>query len=399
MRLLVFLEDEGLQHALLHEPHPAGLECRFAESDDELARALVAHPFEAVLARKGACDFALARLRQTLVHHAPSARLYLMGLAREAPDTGVVGLGDASPAEVLHRLAADYSLEFPEPCRWELLDLLSDRVSWQAHLARCRDSGLGGVVSRIPQGFGREDLPSVHAQLDPILAVRHPNLAEARRVDLDGAEASVLWGVPEGGTSLGRLQRRLGGRLAPEVALAIAAQLAEGLGALHAQGFVHGWFDEDAVWVSPAGEVVLLHAGIGILGEALGRGLRGSHRSVPPQHGLAPEELQGGRSEAPADVFRLGTLLFWMLEKRFPFTRANNNEELRATVREPAPVVEAPARVAALVDRLLAKEPRARPADGRELRRMIEGVREGGWLLRRAREPRRVVAEALAPKG
>ncbi len=396
MRLLVFLEDQGLQRALLHEPHPAGLECRFAESDDELARALAAHPFEAVLARKGACDFALARLRQRLVHHAPSARLYLMGLSREAPDTGAVGLGDASPAEVLHRLAADYSLEFPEPCRWELLDLLSDRVSWQAHLARCRDSGLGGVVARIPQGFAPGDLPSVHAQLDPILAVRHPCLADPRQVDLDAREASVLWGVPEGGTSLGRLQRRLGGRLAPELALALAVQVAEGLGALHAQGCVHGWFDEDAIWICPSGEVLLLHAGFGILGEALGRGQRGGHRSVPPQHALAPEELQGGRSEAPADVFRLGALLFWMLEGRFPFARANNNDELRATVREPAPVVEAPARVAALVDRLLAKEPRTRPADGRELRRMIESVREGGWLLKRTRDPRRVVAEAWA---
>jgi len=80
---------------------------------------------------------------------------------------------------------------------------------------------------------------------------------------------------------------------------------------------------------------------------------------------MSPEQVSGGAVDERSDLFSLGVLLVESLTGRLPFRGASAREMMVATVNEPfrlegdAPDVK---RVDAIVQRCLAKEPRARYA-------------------------------------
>src|SRR5204863_5863921 len=80
----------------------------------------------------------------------------------------------------------------------------------------------------------------------------------------------------------------------------------------------------------------------------------------------APEQARGDRVDARADIFSSGVLLYEMLAGSWPF-RGQTAVEVRHAVLndEPKPIAEmrpgrVPARLQAIVDKALAKDPRDR---------------------------------------
>lgn len=159
-------------------------------------------------------------------------------------------------------------------------------------------------------------------------------------------------------------QRARGGSLEVAQALDLGRQVAEGLQEAHSRGIVHRDLKSDNVLVTATGRAKILDFGIArALDDA---GLTGDGIVLGTSRAMSPEQATGQSVGPPSDVFSFGVLLYEALTGRSPFAAPSRVETLRRIVAwEPPPIrelrPELPAEVAALVERLLRKEPGQRP--------------------------------------
>ena len=171
--------------------------------------------------------------------------------------------------------------------------------------------------------------------------------------------------------------------LTPEEAVVLADGLASALDALHAKGWSHGD-------VSPGN--VLFAAGslrpvLGDLGNARRLGARAPARAlVVTPHVTAPEVWAGDRVDGRADLYSLGTLLYWALTGAWPFVGSGVDAfaDLHRSTAVP-PLPDAP-EVEAVLLRALAKAPGERFASGAELAGALRVALERPAVMPR-REP------------
>jgi hypothetical protein len=155
----------------------------------------------------------------------------------------------------------------------------------------------------------------------------------------------------------------------PDVARlrAAFAQLAVGVAALHAAGKLHRDIKPSNVLVTPAGRVVLLD--FGLVTE-----LRPHEGGDDPLVGtagyMAPEQAQGGALDTASDWYAVGVMLYEALTGRRPFLGPPLEVLRDKQRRDPVPARELasgiPADLDRLCQRLLARDPAARPS-GKEL--------------------------------
>lgn|GEM_PF-1348858 len=170
--------------------------------------------------------------------------------------------------------------------------------------------------------------------------------------------------------------------MAPERAVAIAVQIAEGLQAVHGVGVVHRDLKPENVFlVSAQGQddwVKLVDFGIArnITDDKDQGRLTGAGMIYGTPAYLAPEQTRTMDVDGRADLYALGVVLFEMLVGRLPFERDSalgfmqaHAVEVPPRVRELAPNV--PAGLGRLVDRLLDKVPEQRPPDAATLRGLL----------------------------
>ena len=159
----------------------------------------------------------------------------------------------------------------------------------------------------------------------------------------------------------GDLAAQLGQPLPRPRAMSLLAQAAEGLAQLHRLGLVHRDVKPANFLLRADGSLVLTDFGLvtqaGSAGATPGT-LLGTARYV------APEQLQGAPAAPSADVYSLGLLLHEMLCGRPAFAGETLTELLaQQLVAEPARLPASAAAVQPLLDRMLCKDPRGRPAD------------------------------------
>jgi serine/threonine protein kinase len=161
------------------------------------------------------------------------------------------------------------------------------------------------------------------------------------------------------------------GRLGVRETLGVGAQLAAALGAAHARGIVHRDVKPSNVFLVGwrAADVRLLDFGVARLAGLAPLTAAGFFVGTPLY--MAPEQAgAAGVVDARADVFALGAVMFRCLTGSVPFPAGTAVEMIGRLISDlPAPRVATlargvPAPVAALVDRMLAKDPAARPRDG-----------------------------------
>jgi predicted ATPase len=176
------------------------------------------------------------------------------------------------------------------------------------------------------------------------------------------------------GEDLGSLVLREG-RLGPDRAVALIAQIAAALDAAHAEKLVHRDVKPSNVLVQRRGEVE--HASLTDFGLAKAGG-PGTERLTQSGHllgtvdYLAPELVDGEGGGPASDVYALGCVLFELLTGRAPFERDSQLATLWAHVRDDPPPLsladpELAARLDEVVGRALAKDPGDRPGSAGEL--------------------------------
>jgi hypothetical protein len=254
--------------------------------------------------------------------------------------------------------------------RYEILSLLGrggmgvvyrarDRASGEVVAVKVLLEGRAGAVAR----FARE--AAVLSGLD------HPGIVRygAHGVT-DAAEPYLAMEWLDGENLSGRLER---GVLTVDETLSLATQVSQALAATHARGVVHRDLKPSNLFLvdRDIGQVKVLDFGLAQLVGAKPMTKTGALLGTPGY--MAPEQACSGTSLTPAaDIFALGCVLFEALAGRPAFEGHNAMAVLAKLIFEEAPLLEAhcpdaPPALAALLVRMLAKDPAARPADGQAL--------------------------------
>jgi serine/threonine protein kinase len=207
--------------------------------------------------------------------------------------------------------------------------------------------------------------------------IAHPNAVEV--FDFAVSSTGVPYLVMEllRGQTLGALLRD-SGVLTPARCAAVIAPVCDALAAAHAAGIVHRDVKPDNVFLheSETGEVVkVVDFGIARLLDLDGDAAGGSSDAYygPTETGTfigtpcytAPERLLGGSYDERADIYSVGLLLYLCLAGVLPFEGAGS-ASVPDMVRmhltsSPRPLAIDPPELAALIMRMLEKEPAARP--------------------------------------
>lgn len=382
MNLLFFLEDEAERKALSEAAYSRRHQYKFATSIEDVDRLLEQGRFDALVTRKGARELAFRRLEQVLQKRAPQLKVYLRGLETSEAGEGRVGLGGLEAGAAIEAVALDFGEVPPAELSFDLIETVASRRLWKAAYARSYKTGREGIVMFLE--VSGEDL---EPELNRVVGIQHPLLPKLLESSLE--DTYLLFEVPQDGQTLRRAVQRAGGSVDPEVALALACQLADALAALHAGGVLHRWLDLDVVWLAPDGTVRLLFAGVAGLAEGMGRNSRGpGWATALPMNDLAPEELRQLPASPALDVYRAGQLVYQLVAGQLPFRYTDHFTTAKAILEQTAPPLGAPPRVAELVARTLRKEPEERPKDGAELRRELDACRSGSAIARLFKAPK-----------
>lgn len=199
--------------------------------------------------------------------------------------------------------------------------------------------------------------------------LQHPAIVRyvAHGVTSDGAPFIAMEWL-EGEDLWARLQQRV---FTVEETMLVASRLSEALASAHSQGIVHRDIKPSNIFLesNDVSRVKLLDFGVArMLDVQRQLTMTGTFLGTPAY--TAPEQARGERHIGPeADVFSLGCVLFECLTGRGPFDADNVMAVLtRLLMEQPARLRDhrrdIPEAVASLVERMISKDPRKRPANG-----------------------------------
>jgi serine/threonine protein kinase len=188
-------------------------------------------------------------------------------------------------------------------------------------------------------------------------------------IDFGQGEDSVLYLVMEllRGRTLADVLRDQG-RMSPERAVRIGAQICDACEAAHKLGIIHRDLKPANVMIldDPPGRdlIKVLDFGLAKVIDADESTVTQSGRLVGTPSHLPPEVAMGSPATQRSDLYAVGVILFEMLDGRPPFTADNINMMVALHAYQPAPELgpHVPRALAHVVARTLAKKPEARPA-------------------------------------
>ncbi|HEX7939070.1 MAG TPA: serine/threonine-protein kinase [Gemmatimonadaceae bacterium] len=187
----------------------------------------------------------------------------------------------------------------------------------------------------------------------------HPNIIPIHAVEETDGFVFYVMAYIEGETLAQRVRTR--GPLPNNEGARVLREVAWALAHAHERGLVHRDVKPDNILLETStGRVLVADFGIaGAFGDS-GDGISGT-----PEF-MSPEQALGTPLDARSDLYGLGATAFYAFSGRFPFEGKTATEVLAKQVTEPAPSlaslgVTVPRKIAALIDRCLAKAPDQRP--------------------------------------
>ncbi len=251
-----------------------------------------------------------------------------------------------------------------------------------------------------------------------LASLNHPNIAALHGLEVVDQVHYLILEYVEGETLANRLER---GPMAVEDARELAVQIAEALEAAHDKGIVHRDLKPGNVMVTSAGVAKVLDFGLARTADGNAssstdfgsQALSQAVTSPAPMHSptipgaimgtagyMSPEQARGKPVDKRSDIFSFGCVLYEMLTGDQPFRGETASDSIGATLhkefdRSQLPP-EAPASMARVLGRCLAKDRRSRLHDIADARIELQAVEPEAALAVTPGGPSRgVVALAL----
>ncbi|MGA5440743.1 protein kinase domain-containing protein [Streptomyces griseoincarnatus] len=210
-----------------------------------------------------------------------------------------------------------------------------------------------------------------------LLRLTHPNIVRVRDLVVEGELLALVMDLVEGPDLHRHLREN--GPFTPVAAALLTAQIADALGASHADGVVHRDLKPANVLLKQqGGEMHPMLTDFGIARLADSPGLTRTHEFVGTPAYIAPESAEGRAQTSAVDIYGAGILLYELVTGRPPFSGASAlevlHQHLSAEPRRPSTV---PDPLWTVIERCLRKNPDERPSAenlARGLRVVAEGI-------------------------
>jgi serine/threonine protein kinase len=211
--------------------------------------------------------------------------------------------------------------------------------------------------------------------------VEHPNIVRVQEAgEIDGL-LYILMQYIAGSDLRALIERR--GRLDPDRAVEIIAEVAGALDAAHSKGLLHRDVKPANILIAQVdGQAYLADFGLATQTGSLTQMTRTGHWVGTVDY-IAPERIEGKPDDARTDVYSLGCVLYQALTGELPFPKDSDIAKMFAHVNDPPP---APRAVAAdlpsgfddVIQCALAKNPADRYATAGELAAAATAAATGG---------------------
>src|SRR5438128_1513212 len=215
-------------------------------------------------------------------------------------------------------------------------------------------------------------------------ALNHPNILAIYDVGTHDGAPYVVSELVEGES----LRDRLGHRpIAPRKAIEVAAQIAKGLAAAHAQGIVHRDLKPENVVLARDGRAKILDFGLAKLTSpekggddgVTGNFKTGSGLVVGTVGYMSPEQVRGEDVSGRSDVFCLGAILYESLTGLRAFHGSSAADAMLAVLKEEPPGLDklpagTPPALEAILKHCLEKSPDDRFQSANDLAFALENL-------------------------
>ena len=239
-----------------------------------------------------------------------------------------------------------------------------------------------------------------------IAKLSHPNVVTAFDARQDSGWLYLVTELIDG-IDLGKLVRKKG-RLSPIKAAHYAWQAAHGLQYAHAKGIIHRDIKPENLLLDSSQKVKVLDLGLARFASSdseqaeHGASLTESNQVLGTAAYMSPEQARASAAaDVRSDIYSLGCTLFFLLTGRPPYLGESMVATLLAHVGEPIPSASnysgdqlIPPQLDELVQRMLAKDPQARPSS------MSEVVAELAIIIKQLQKisPQLVPATLVEPE-
>lgn len=200
-----------------------------------------------------------------------------------------------------------------------------------------------------------------------VVNLDHPAIVRVHHLQEHAGDDCIVMEYVQGET-LAEILRD--GPLEQAFAVRVAKEVASGLAVAHEAGIIHRDLKAENVMITPSGAAKILDFGLAkprVVGDD--PSLTAEGFVVGTRRSMSPEQLRGAEVDERSDLFSLGVLLYEMLTGSSPFQGANAQAILCNMFRSGAPP-----RLVALLERLLAREPAARPQSAAEVVQELEAI-------------------------
>lgn len=257
--------------------------------------------------------------------------------------------------------------------------LLASGASGSVYRARHAGTGQEVALKRLKADLNADPdfVARFRREARAMSDLKHPHIVRVFESGTDAnGQSYIAMELMPGGSLQNKLDSLHRARLALPVAqaLAIARQVAEGLGYAHARGITHRDVKPANVLAAEDGRYALADFGVAQVVDATQ--LTRPRTTIGTPVYMSPEQAQGLPADGRSDLYSLGVMLYEMLAQRAPFVAETTPALLYKHVHEAPPPLgeEIPKAAAALVARLLAKRPEDRPQSAAEAIRAIDDL-------------------------